>query len=146
MLLPQRDGDESPGLPWAADPAHTVEKQGEGEDKTQGYLLTLHVYCVTGVGKNCRRKKNKCPDRMTEMACAWGRDGVGDMVSWCFRAMALAAGLRGAKETGGSCLDYITPKPENPEPAGLARKAQYLEAVVVPNSSVLDTNFLETHK
>lgn len=66
--------------------------------------------------------------------------GVSEQWPW------LLGCVRGAKGTGGGCLDYITPKPENPEPAGLARKAQYPEAVVVPNGSVLDTNFLETHK
>lgn len=61
---------------------------------------------------------------MTEMACACGREEVGEMASLCFRAMALAAGLRRAKEPGGNCFDYSTPKPETPGPAGLAHRAQ----------------------
>lgn len=42
--------------------------------------------------------------------------GFGDITSWCLKAMDLAAGLRRAKETDGNCLDYVTPKPENPVP------------------------------
>lgn len=42
--------------------------------------------------------------------------GFGDTAPLCLKAMALAAGLRRAKETDGNCLDYVTPKPENPVP------------------------------
>lgn len=49
---------------------------------------------------NALTKTPKCG--MTEMACACGREGVGEMASLCFRATALAAGLRRAKETGGN--------------------------------------------
>lgn len=41
--------------------------------------------------------------------------GFGDTASVYLKAMALAAGWR-AKETEGNCLDYVTPKPENPVP------------------------------
>lgn len=63
-------------FPWAADPAYTVLKQVEGEDKTQGCLLTLHMHCGTEVGKNYSKIKNykmknkelqksKCYDKKT---------------------------------------------------------------------------------
>lgn len=80
---------------------------------------------------------------MTEMACACGR-GVGETASLCFRATALAAGLRRAKETGGNCFNDITPKPETPGPAGLAHKLSVKEATVVPKQLAWNTNFLET--
>lgn len=124
---------ESPEFPWAADLAYTVEKQVEGEDKTQGCLLTLHVHCGTGLGRitdkrkiNALKKQTKTKTKnpksgMTEMACVCGRDGL---LTWllCVSEQCPGCWAEEGKGDRWNCLDHITPKPETPGPAGLVHK------------------------